>query len=903
MRRDAIVASAAGAAAIALYVRTLAPGLTADVDSAVFQLVGRVLGIPHNPGYPFYVLVTHAFSYVPVGTLAYRINLFSALLGGVTVGLTFLLARELRCDRTVSFAAALGLATGHVFWSQAVIAEVYTLHAALVAGILLAMLEWGHSGRRGYYFTAVGLLAAGLGNHLTIVGFAPGMAAYALLVNRAFALRARTLLASALLLLTGLLPYALIVIRSNTPGAYVESPATTLRGLVDVMLARQFQDRLFAFDAQAVLFERVPHVVRTLAAELTAPGLIVAAGAAIWLLRRRTAEAVLLFSGCVAVLIFAVNYRVVDTPVFLIPAILVSWVAAAVGIERVKQSAERRLGVASGIVILVSALVMPIWHLTRNLPMTDRSRDTRAAVQLDRLFAALPDHTAIVREDFIVDRMLMFKLLGEHAAGDRRIDVTSRDARRVRAAHHQGERVFAFPKSARLLRLDGLAFGFGPVRLLEGALDEHLSRLADGAVVAIAVPGRHAAAFAASRGVRLDAIGGPPAIDVRPSSSLVIIGVRGGRPGARVEAALRDVRVPIAAGERIGETRTKAPAPFEAWSDAAEAGVRLGGRDVVRTSDGAALVTWDASGDLVTACVLQMHEQFQVPVPISALSVYPVRGEHPRRGISGGDWSDVSDLARSGSMMVRVPAGQGAVLYVADDRELAPRTFDRSSARAHVEVVPFKEGDVGMRDRLAADGAPVAAFERHRAVYRIQIDAPAKAAVSVLLALGGVPGRTLARATHVTASAVPVVFAIALDGLLRTPDRTSEVLMMGRDDQAQLTGAGWSDAERHPAGPFRWMTSSEARLVLPISHPGARTIRVQALSTGEPGAASIGLVVNGSGLSSQPLASGWHVYDWVLPTALVVSGTNEMTIVADQTGNDDRRARIAVGEVRLLATR
>src|SRR6185503_14285234 len=118
----------------------------------------------------------------------------------------FLLARELRCGRAVSVAAALGLATGHVFWSQAVIAEVYTLHAALVAGLLLAMLAWGHSGRSGYFFTAVGLLAAGLGNHLTIVGFAPGMAAYALLVNRTFALRARTLLASALLLLTGFLP-------------------------------------------------------------------------------------------------------------------------------------------------------------------------------------------------------------------------------------------------------------------------------------------------------------------------------------------------------------------------------------------------------------------------------------------------------------------------------------------------------------------------------------------------------------------------------------------------------------------------------------------------------------------------------------------------------------------------
>ena len=60
-RVDRLWAGAAGAVALAVYVRTLAPGLTADIDTAMFQFVGRVLGVPHNPGYPLYVLVTHAF--------------------------------------------------------------------------------------------------------------------------------------------------------------------------------------------------------------------------------------------------------------------------------------------------------------------------------------------------------------------------------------------------------------------------------------------------------------------------------------------------------------------------------------------------------------------------------------------------------------------------------------------------------------------------------------------------------------------------------------------------------------------------------------------------------------------------------------------------------------------------
>ena len=158
----------------------------------MFQFIGRVLGVAHNPGYPFYVLITHPFSYLPVGSLAYRLNLFSALLGSLTVALVFMIARKLRCRRVVAAAVALGLAFGHVFWSQSVIAEVYTLHTAILSGIVLALLTWAETRTAAWYTSAIGLFAAGLGNHTTIVGFAPGIALFVVLKDRAFATRLGT---------------------------------------------------------------------------------------------------------------------------------------------------------------------------------------------------------------------------------------------------------------------------------------------------------------------------------------------------------------------------------------------------------------------------------------------------------------------------------------------------------------------------------------------------------------------------------------------------------------------------------------------------------------------------------------------------------------------------------------
>jgi hypothetical protein len=53
-----------------------------------------------------------------------------------------------------------------------VIAEVYTLHAAIVAGVLLSLLAWRQTRRQRWFFAAIAVFAAALGNHTTIVALA-----------------------------------------------------------------------------------------------------------------------------------------------------------------------------------------------------------------------------------------------------------------------------------------------------------------------------------------------------------------------------------------------------------------------------------------------------------------------------------------------------------------------------------------------------------------------------------------------------------------------------------------------------------------------------------------------------------------------------------------------------------
>jgi hypothetical protein len=150
--------------------------------------------------------------------------------------------------------------------------------------MMVALLTWSETRRPRWYYTAVALFAAGLGHHTTIVGFAPGMALFVLLVDRRFVLRLRTLTVTAGILTAGLLQYLFILLRSSQPDAYVESRATTLGELAKIVLGRQFQDRLFAFGWHELLVKRTPMFVKT----IFLPDMTVV-GAALGVIRHRLA--------------------------------------------------------------------------------------------------------------------------------------------------------------------------------------------------------------------------------------------------------------------------------------------------------------------------------------------------------------------------------------------------------------------------------------------------------------------------------------------------------------------------------------------------------------------------------------------------------------------------------------
>jgi hypothetical protein len=140
---DLLLAACCLLLSLALYVTTLAPSVpTLFDDSLEFPLVAYRLAIAHPTGYPLYTLLAKLFTLGPWHNVAWAVNLLSAVAGALAVALAFLVARQLTRRRWPALLGAAALAVSPVFWSQAAVAEVYTLNTVFVAGLLWLALRW-----------------------------------------------------------------------------------------------------------------------------------------------------------------------------------------------------------------------------------------------------------------------------------------------------------------------------------------------------------------------------------------------------------------------------------------------------------------------------------------------------------------------------------------------------------------------------------------------------------------------------------------------------------------------------------------------------------------------------------------------------------------------------------------
>jgi tetratricopeptide (TPR) repeat protein len=157
-----------------VYLLTVCPtvylGDSGELIAAAFSL-----GIPHNPGYPLYCLLGKLFCLIPVGNIAFRMNLMMSFFAVLAVWLVYSLILRWTSSQLAGLVAAGVLAFSPVFWLETVCAKFYPLHSFFVALLMNVLLWWDQ--KKEFYGLIVLVLLTGFsfGNHMQTVMLAPAV--------------------------------------------------------------------------------------------------------------------------------------------------------------------------------------------------------------------------------------------------------------------------------------------------------------------------------------------------------------------------------------------------------------------------------------------------------------------------------------------------------------------------------------------------------------------------------------------------------------------------------------------------------------------------------------------------------------------------------------------------------
>ncbi|MEA2554448.1 MAG: hypothetical protein QOJ65_2624 [Fimbriimonadaceae bacterium] len=374
-RLDVLIAACLFILGLVTYIRTLAPDVLYG-DSGEFQVLAATGGLAHATGYPIYLLMARVFTWLPFGTLAWKVNLLSAILACSAIGKVFLIARSLGVRRVFAIVGAVVLLINPLFWWQSIIAEVYTASADFFIGAVLCAVIWRKS-RDPRWLAAGGLLGGlCLGLHHTAV-----LALLSILVYLALAkpgkqdwtlalggIGAGVALALAAYMVMGSIDNVTTSTNSVRPSASAyglkmedfDTPTTRVKF---VMTARQWSGELFRADSSRIGKNWETLKQETLNDLGWVVPLIALVGVGVLLAFKRTRpEGVLFLLSLIILLGFSLTHRAFDIEVDFLTAYVVMSALLAVGLQAIQdlvfkkplqQPGSRLATAAAGLAVVV----------------------------------------------------------------------------------------------------------------------------------------------------------------------------------------------------------------------------------------------------------------------------------------------------------------------------------------------------------------------------------------------------------------------------------------------------------------------------------------------------------------------------------------------------------------------
>jgi hypothetical protein len=416
-RTDRLVTAAVAAVTAAVYLRSLLPGIGYSGDSAKFQMIGAVGGVPHATGYPLYVALIQAFhTLVPIGSSAWRVNLFSAVCGVAAVAVLYRLVRLLDVRPTVAAATALTFAFTTTFWTQSVVAEVYSLHVLFTVAVATCLVRWRLGWENYWLLAGLGLYALSFGHHLTTSLALPSVV-WIVASDWRRALRLRNVAFAVGAALVGAAQY-LYLLRMSAVGGYVEYHVDGLHDIADYVTGGPFKDEMFGFTVRELVTVRLPLIGDLVERDqrlLLVPAALGVVRALLWRNAARRAVVMYLLLLGASTAFYAMNYDVSDIFVFLLPLYLAAAVFIGIGLEgavawsQARRPDSRRLAAA----LAVAVVAVPVATFLIDHGRAGKRHTTADRERIERAIAVADHHAMLLTDNYEDSQYLWYYTVGE----------------------------------------------------------------------------------------------------------------------------------------------------------------------------------------------------------------------------------------------------------------------------------------------------------------------------------------------------------------------------------------------------------------------------------------------------------------------------------------------------------
>jgi tetratricopeptide (TPR) repeat protein len=225
--RELIIGGGVFVIPLGVYLLTICPTIYWE-DCAAFCAVHSLLGIPHSPGFPIFVILGRLLSMFSPSYPAFCSNLMSALWGSLALFLLYLLINQVFKQAKIShplssycsITATLLLAFSSSFWLQNVRAEVYTLNILFILLLSFLVIRWGELKQtaRGYKILLLSSFIFGLSltNHpLLLITLMPAFLFFIFSADLKLILNPKKLIVMVIFALLGMSLYLYVPVRSG----------------------------------------------------------------------------------------------------------------------------------------------------------------------------------------------------------------------------------------------------------------------------------------------------------------------------------------------------------------------------------------------------------------------------------------------------------------------------------------------------------------------------------------------------------------------------------------------------------------------------------------------------------------------------------------------------------------